>query len=129
MPSRLRLAATSWSKGKLHQLLSSKSLLKVLARELLHRKGLNHGQLVCRSNQHSPRRYTVQWTVLNGLAAFKLEATSPILMEIVANIIPSRRDTPASQYIHPQQNKRMGVFQYSRASDNKLELVAKMEFE
>ena len=109
-PSRLRSAATSWSKGKLHQLLSSNSLLKVLARELFHGQGLNHGQLVCRSNQRSAHGYTVQRTVLNGLAALKLEATSPILMEIMANLIPPRRDTPVSQYIHPQQNKRMGVF-------------------
>ena len=48
--------------------------------------------------------------MLNSLTAFKLEATSPIFVEIVANIILSRWDTLALQYIHPQQNKQMGVF-------------------
>ena len=93
MPSRQSSAATPWSTGKLHQLSSSNSLLKILAHELLHRQGLNHRQLVCRSHQCSSRGYTVQWAVLNGLAAFKLKTTSPILMEIVTNIVPPRRDT------------------------------------
>ena len=108
MPSRLRSAATSWSTGKLHQLSSSNSPLKVLACELIHGQGLNHRQLVCRSNQCSSHGYTVQQAVLNSLATFKLKTTSPILMEIVTNTIPPRRDMPALQYIHPSKTRGCG---------------------
>ena len=77
MPSWLSLAATSWSTGKLHQLLLSNCLLKVLACKLLHRQGLNHRQLIFRSNQHT----TNQPTAPMGVDAY-LTKPAPIYVSL-----------------------------------------------
>ena len=65
--------------------------------------------------------------MLNGLTALKLQTTSLILVEVMTSIVPSPRDTPALQYIHPPQNKWVGVFKYAQASDNEPDLVAETE--